>query len=74
MLLHRAQVLITDDDMHAVVSICAIVFLIVATISVFGRTFTKIAVVRKLSVDDHAAFAALVCFNPFENKCDVKLI
>lgn len=60
MLFERDQVLIEEGDVHAVISICAIVLLIVAIVSTFGRIFTKFAVNHKLSVDDLAAFPALV--------------
>ena len=56
----KSQVLITDTDLHAVVSVCAIIFLIVAAIGVVGRVFTKLAVVKSLAVDDYVAFLALV--------------
>ena len=55
-----SQVLITSDDLHAVVSICAIVLLVVGIISTFGRMFTKILVVRRLNLDDYAICLALV--------------
>ena len=55
-----SQVLITSDDLHAVVSICAIVLLVVGIISTFGRMFTKAIVVRRLNLDDYAICLALV--------------
>lgn len=57
---NRGQVIIFDGDLHAIVSICTIILLIVAVISTFGHIFTKIAVTRKLALDDYAAFPALV--------------
>lgn len=56
----RGQVVINDGDLHAVVSICTIFLLIVAVISTFSHIFTKIAVTRRLALDDYAAFPALV--------------
>ena len=60
MLFSRAQVLISDDDLHAVVSISSIVLLILAVLSTLGRIFTKLSVVHKVAADDYTAFAALV--------------
>lgn len=62
MLFERNQVIVDSDDVHAIISICAIILLIVAIFSTFGQIFTKIAVVRKLSLDDITAFPALVSF------------
>ena len=60
MLFNRAQVIISDGDMHAVISICSIVLLIVAILSAFGRVFTKLSVMRKVALDDYTVFPALV--------------
>ena len=60
MLNQRSQVFITDDDFHAVVSICAIVLLIIAVTSIVGQIFTKITLHHKLALDDYATFPALV--------------
>lgn len=60
MLLPRAQVRITENDLSPVISICSILCLIVAVLSVLGRVFTKLAVIRKLSLDDYIIFLALV--------------
>ena len=60
MLVTRDQVLITNDDLHAVLSICSILCLIVPILAILGRLFTKILMVRKLVLDDFVAFSALV--------------
>ena len=60
MLFNRAQVIISDGDLHAVISICSIVLLIVAILSTFGRIFTKLSVMHKVALDDYTAFPALV--------------
>ena len=60
MLFSRAQVLISDNDLHAVVSICSIVLLILAVLSTLGRIFTKLSVVHKVTLDDYTAFPASV--------------
>lgn len=56
----RGQVIIVEGDLHAVVSICTIILLIIAVICTFGHIFTKFAVTRKLALDDYTAFPALV--------------
>ena len=56
----RAQVVIDDDDLHAVVSICSIFLLIVAICSTVARLLTKFAVVHKLAFDDYMFIPALV--------------
>ena len=68
MLFSRAQVLISNDDLHAVVSICSIVLLILAVLSTLGRIFTKLSVVHKVALDDYTAFLALV-----SSICQVRL-
>ena len=60
MLLPKDQVLITESQISPVVIICAIVFIIIAFLSVLGRTFTKIAVLRSFGLDDGLIFAGLV--------------
>ena len=59
---NTAQVLITDDDFHAIVDICAIIFWVVALLSNFGRVL-KIKRAGRPSFDDYTAFLALVSIN-----------
>ena len=60
MLFNRAQVIISDGDLHAVISICSILLLIVAILSTFGRIFTKFSVMHRVALDDYTVFPALV--------------
>ena len=60
MLLIRDHEFITRDDLHLVVDICSMFFLVLAVVSVIGRLFTKVAVVHTLNVDDYLILVALV--------------
>lgn len=60
-LIRADQEIITNSDLHAVVSILAVVCLVFGIISAFGRVFTKIAVVQSLALDDYVIFPSLVC-------------
>ena len=61
------QVIITDDDFHAILDICAIIFWVVALLSNFGR-FSKIKKQEKLNLDDYTAFLALVSIHLPESR------
>ena len=63
MLFQRYQVTISPTNLSPVVSICSIVCLLLSTLSVAGRIFTKAAVVRRLAVDDVAILSATVPCN-----------
>ncbi len=60
MLLLRDQVTISPTNLSPVISICSIVCLLLSTLSVAGRVFTKAAVVRRLAMDDFAILSATV--------------
>ena len=73
MLLHRDQVTISPTNLSPVVSICSIVCLLLSTLSVAGRIFTKAAVVRRLAVDDFAILSATVHAIPITKWASLKL-
>ena len=60
MIYPRGQVTITPEDLSPIVSICSIVCLLLSTLSVIGRLFTKAAVVRRLAMDDYTIICATV--------------
>ena len=65
MMIPRDQVLITDDDRHAVLSICTIMFLVLSIISFFGRLFTKRFAVGMFNRDDYIMLVCLVSIKEF---------
>ena len=60
MLFIRDHEFVTPNDLHSVVDICAIFFLVLAVVSVIGRLYTKVAVVHRLKLDDYLILVALV--------------
>ena len=68
-LIPRDQVLVTDDDRHAVISICTIMFLVLSVVSFFGRLFTKRFAVGMFNRDDYIMAACLVGSRPYRYSC-----
>ena len=56
----RGQVVINDTDLRPVVSICSIIFVVAAVLSVAGRVFTRVAISKKPANDNYAILIALV--------------
>lgn len=73
MLLLRDQVTISPSNLSPVVSICSVVCLLLSTLSVAGRVFTKAVTLRHLDLDDFTILAATVHSGSFSIQALLKM-
>jgi hypothetical protein len=58
---HQVQKVITEFDKSPLIEVMTWLFLSMAIVSTIARTATKMVQVGSLKLDDHMAFASVVC-------------